>query len=168
MHRFYVLLFATLISVGGLYSLSHSDASAMPLRSSKALDREPPAAVYEVSPPERHGFIWAPGCWKWDNKQRLVWSSGHWLAKRPGYVWVPDGWEQRADKWYFAEGYWENDGSVPVVVAEPDPLPPADEIVETPATVVAKTASAKAKVKKHVVKPQLDYSDQTIWIHRRP
>lgn len=165
MPRFYVLALATLLSAGAFHSFSDYSATATPIRSSKALDREPPEAVYEVSPTERPGYVWAPGCWKW-NKERLVWGPGRWLPKRPGYNWVPDGWEQRADKWYFAEGYWESDGSEP---AASETTMQSEENAEmlAPVAAPAKAGTVKAKVKKRKAK-QPNYSDTKIWIHRRP
>lgn len=137
-----------IVIIAALFSVSAAAAS----RVSPPLDREPPAPIYEVEQPERPGYIWAPGCWKWDGK-RLVWGAGRWLAKRPGYTWVPDGWEQRADKWYYAQGYWEEDGSA--VAETVDTPPPVDDVAEA--------TPAKPKVKKKRAPKPIDYSDKRIW-----
>ncbi len=66
----------------------------------------PPPPRYEVMPPPRGGYLWAPGYWAWDG-YNYVWLEGRWLRQRPGYIYVPGRWEQRHQHWYFNEGAWQ-------------------------------------------------------------
>ena len=36
----------------------------------------PPAPLHEVVPPERSGYVWAPGHYQWRDS-RYVWIQGH-------------------------------------------------------------------------------------------
>jgi hypothetical protein len=65
----------------------------------------PPAALVEVGPAPRPGFVWAPGYWGGRGGAH-VWVGGRWIAERPGRHWVPDHWEQHGDRWHYREGYW--------------------------------------------------------------
>jgi hypothetical protein len=65
----------------------------------------PPAPQYEVVPPPRAGYVWAPGYWRWEG-HRHVWVGGTWIASRPGYVYHPTRWEHAHDGWRMHEGYW--------------------------------------------------------------
>jgi len=126
-------------------------------KSQNAIDREPPSPIYEVTPTERPGYIWAPGTWTLQ-RGRLVWQPGNWIAERPGYTWVPAGWEQRADKWYYAKGYWEanDDGMEEDVAAEDQP----------PEPIIKHTASNDKQKKKVVAKKRVkkhDYSNTKLW-----
>ena len=67
---------------------------------------EPPAALYEVVPEPRTGYVWAPGYWHW-NGQRHLWHSGYWVRHREGQHWVAHHWDRRGDRWYFVDGRWE-------------------------------------------------------------
>jgi hypothetical protein len=70
----------------------------------------PPPPAEAPPPPPRQGFVWAPGYRNWDGG-RYVWVQGRWMEARPGYYWVPDGWEhhveERGPHWHFAPGHWE-------------------------------------------------------------
>ena len=135
-------------------ALSAADSSSSPpIKMQNGIDREPPAPIYEVEPPARPGYVWAPGCWT-QSRGRLVWEPGSWIAEREDQTWVPCGWEKRADKWYYAKGYWEPNESadeeetVTEEVAEP-----------TPPNQKSRTKTTK----KHTVKKKADYSNQKIW-----
>lgn len=65
----------------------------------------PPTPQYEVIPPPRAGFVWAPGYWRWEG-QRHVWVGGSWMPVRPGYVYHQTRWERHHDGWHLHEGYW--------------------------------------------------------------
>ena len=67
---------------------------------------QPPPPRYEVVPPPRRGFVWAPGYWRWDGR-RHVWMTGSWIRARPGYRYVPPRWERgpRGD-WQFRPNQW--------------------------------------------------------------
>ncbi|WP_243039691.1 YXWGXW repeat-containing protein [Dyella sedimenti] len=65
----------------------------------------PPAPVYEVVPPPRPGYVWAPGYWRWEG-HRHVWVHGYWIPARPGFVYHQPHWEHYRDGWRFHEGYW--------------------------------------------------------------
>lgn len=66
----------------------------------------PPAPRVEVVPPQRPGFIWAPGYWAYRD-QAHVWIPGRWVHERRGFHWVPDHWEQRGPRWHHEPGHWE-------------------------------------------------------------
>jgi hypothetical protein len=65
----------------------------------------PPPAVVEVVPPPRHGYVWAPGYWRW-NGGKHIWAKGHWVRERHGRHWVPDQWVERGGRWHFVPGHW--------------------------------------------------------------
>jgi hypothetical protein len=65
----------------------------------------PPAPRYEVVPPPRAGYVWAPGYWNWNSGQ-WGWSGGRWIVVRPGYRWVPDEWVENGPRWRYVPGHW--------------------------------------------------------------
>ncbi len=65
----------------------------------------PPAPRYEMVPPPRVGYVWAPGYWRWDG-YRHVWMTGYWVRARPGYVYHQPHWEHARDGWRFRDGAW--------------------------------------------------------------
>lgn len=71
--------------------------------------REPPPLRSEVvlaRPGPEEAWVWRRGHWQWDGRE-FVWVGGHWTERpRPAMVWVPDRWEQRADRWVFIPGYF--------------------------------------------------------------
>jgi len=66
----------------------------------------PPPDRVEHVPPPRHGYVWAPGYWRWDHGHH-VWVKGHYVHERQGHQWVNHHWVQRGDRWHFEEGHWE-------------------------------------------------------------
>jgi len=98
-----VLLFCLLAALG---------AAAVPASAevnfSVDLMVAPPPPRYEVVPPPRIGFIWAPGYWRWDG-HRHVWMGGHWMEARPGYRYVGEHWVSRDGRHHFEPGRWERD-----------------------------------------------------------
>ena len=66
----------------------------------------PPAPRYEVVPPPRQGYAWAPGYWRWEH-DRHVWSEGHWMEAREGHHWEPDHWVRHENGWSHNPGHWE-------------------------------------------------------------
>lgn len=72
---------------------------------SVAVGVAPPAPRYEVVPPPRAGYVWAPGYWRWDG-HRHVWIGGYWVRARPGYVYRPGRWDHARDGWRWHDGYW--------------------------------------------------------------
>jgi WXXGXW repeat (2 copies) len=66
----------------------------------------PPVPRYEVVPPPRPGYVWAPGYWRWEGR-RHVWVAGNWMGARPGYYWVPPRWDPRDGRHHFESGRWE-------------------------------------------------------------
>ncbi|HWU75348.1 MAG TPA: hypothetical protein VN043_02495 [Rhodanobacter sp.] len=67
----------------------------------------PPAPRYERAPPPRHGYVWAPGYWRWSGRaHRHVWVGGHWEHNHPGHHYHPAHWVQRGHHWRFQDGYW--------------------------------------------------------------
>lgn len=69
------------------------------------VDIAPPAPRFELLPPPRIGYIWAPGYWRWGGS-RHVWASGYWVSGRPGYSYRPAYWNHGDDGWRFRRGYW--------------------------------------------------------------
>ena len=68
----------------------------------------PPPPIVEVVPPPRHGYVWAPGYWRWEEPRRThIWVEGRWEAERPGYRWMADRWVPRERRYYFEPGRWE-------------------------------------------------------------
>ena len=73
------------------------------------LDFGPPAPRYEVVPPPRPGYTWAPGYHYWDGRQH-VWRSGYWIAEQPGYVYYGPTWVEREGRWAYQGPRWDRDG----------------------------------------------------------
>jgi len=65
----------------------------------------PPPLRYEVVPPARPGFVWAPGHWDWRDG-RYVWVGGTWVAERPGWVYHAPAWVQENGRWVRHEERW--------------------------------------------------------------
>jgi hypothetical protein len=70
------------------------------------LNLAPPPPPYEVVPPPRVGFIWAPGYWDYEG-QRHVWRKGHWEHERHGQHWAGGQWTEHDGKWHLNRGHWE-------------------------------------------------------------
>jgi hypothetical protein len=66
----------------------------------------PPPARVEVVPPQRTGYVWAPGYWRWEGR-RHVWIPGRWIKERPGHHWIADRWVNKNGRYYFEPGRWE-------------------------------------------------------------
>ncbi|TCS36830.1 YXWGXW repeat-containing protein [Paucimonas lemoignei] len=66
----------------------------------------PPPPRYEVVPPPRTGYVWAPGYWDW-NGRKHVWVGGHWERSRPGYTYQRPQWRQDRGGWRLAHGGWQ-------------------------------------------------------------
>lgn len=67
----------------------------------------PPPPRHERIPRPRAGYIWAPGHWEWRGN-RHEWTSGVWIAERPGYQYRPATWQQRDGRWYMEQGRWSD------------------------------------------------------------
>ena len=101
-HRFIPPLLARLLlalAAGALLAAAPARADQWSVRAMPAgvaigieIGSPPPPPRYEVLPPPRGGYQWAPGYWAWD-----------------GYndVWLEGRWEQRQQYWYFNEGNWQ-------------------------------------------------------------
>jgi hypothetical protein len=88
-------------------------ATAIPLPGLAAANIDlsfgPPPPRYEVVPPPRSGFVWAPGYWSWDG-HRHVWHHGHWVRARPGHVYRAPYWVEHNGHWTYRESRWDRDG----------------------------------------------------------
>lgn len=77
------------------------------------VDIAPPPPQYEIMPPPRSGFVWAPGHWNWNGGQ-YVWSPGRWEQVRAGYRFVAPQWERYIDngreRWRYQASRWDRDG----------------------------------------------------------
>ena len=100
----HTLTFAALMTLGA--------AALAPLPSqaqnfSLVISNAPPAPRFETVPPARHGYVWAPGYWRWDGR-RHVWVGGTWIRARPGYRYVQPRWERgpRGD-WHMRPYRWD-------------------------------------------------------------
>lgn len=85
---------------------------ALPLAAQARVDIDinvaPPAPRYEVVPPPRVGFVWAPGYWAWDDRHRRhQWRKGHYVRERPGQRWRADQWVERDGRYRYEPGRWE-------------------------------------------------------------
>ncbi|MFC5475396.1 YXWGXW repeat-containing protein [Paraherbaspirillum soli] len=69
------------------------------------VNSEPPPPRYELVPPPRHGYVWAPGYWSWDGRHH-VWRQGHWERFRSGQYYQRPGWVRRPNGWQFEHGGW--------------------------------------------------------------
>ena len=68
----------------------------------------PPPPQYEVVPPPRAGYVWAPGYWRWDDEHhRHAWVGGEYIHERHGEHWVPHRWSEHDGRWHFEDGHWE-------------------------------------------------------------
>src|SRR5438270_13225973 len=98
--------------IAGLVAASLGIA-AFPAAAVVVVHVAPPAPLYEVVPPPRHGWVWAPGFWQWRG-HRHVWIPGHWVRVRPGDVYAPARWAQRDGYWHYYGPAWsrraDNDG----------------------------------------------------------
>ena len=65
----------------------------------------PPPRVIEAPPP-RHGYVWAPGYYRWDGHSH-VWVDGRWMRERHGWHWIPEHWDERRGRYRFVPGHWE-------------------------------------------------------------
>ena len=120
-------------------------------------DIPPPEPIYELDLGEREDHILSPGYWMWNGKQH-VWMHARWIEKREGFVWVPDQWQRRGDKWYLAAGHWVEDEDYEVAEADIQPEPkPAMPAAETAKKSTPKKAAAKKRVRK------LNYRDPVKW-----
>jgi len=100
--------FAVLTALGlGLGASAYAPDAAARTQISVGINVAPPAPRYEVVPPPRVGYAWAPGYWRWDPyAHRHVWVVGRWMPARHGYVYRQPRWEHYRGGWRFHDGYW--------------------------------------------------------------
>jgi hypothetical protein len=100
--------FAVLTALGlGLGASAYAPDAAARTDVSVQIGVAPPPPRYEVIPPPRVGYVWAPGYWRWDPYARLhVWVVGRWIPARHGYYYRPPRWEHYHGGWRFRDGYW--------------------------------------------------------------
>jgi len=72
---------------------------------SLVIGNAPPPPRFESIPAPRHGYVWAPGYWRWDG-HRHGWVAGHWLPARQGYRYMPSEWVRVDNGWRMNEGGW--------------------------------------------------------------
>jgi len=65
----------------------------------------PPPPRYEVVPPPRDGYAWAPGYWRWE-RDHHVWEGGHWIERHENYRWEPDHWVRHEGGYSHMPGHW--------------------------------------------------------------
>jgi len=67
----------------------------------------PPPLTEPFVPAPGPDYTWIDGHWNWIDGH-YVWKSGHWAVRRPGYHWVPAGWDLGTDgRWHQYSGRWE-------------------------------------------------------------
>lgn len=68
----------------------------------------PPPPRYEVIPPPRAGYVWAPGYWRWDPRHHHhVWVGGRYMRGHHGEHWVAHSWHEHDGRYRFEDGHWE-------------------------------------------------------------
>lgn len=85
---------------------------AVPLAAQARFDVDiniaPPPPRYEVVPPPRVGYVWAPGYWVWDGRHRHhLWHRGRFVRERRGEHWRNDRWVEHDGRWGYERGGWE-------------------------------------------------------------
>ena len=100
--------FALLTALGlGLGASAYAPEAAAGTQVSVQIGVAPPPPRYEIVPPPRIGYVWAPGYWRWDPyARRHVWIVGRWMPARRGYYYRPPRWEHYGPGWRFHDGYW--------------------------------------------------------------
>jgi YXWGXW repeat-containing protein len=69
------------------------------------VETAPPAAIVEVTPAPREGYVWAPGFYTYRDS-KYAWVDGHWERARPGYRYVAPRWVEEAGKWRYTDEQW--------------------------------------------------------------
>jgi hypothetical protein len=84
--------------------------------------------IIDERPSPQH--VWIAGHWRWQDGN-YVWIASHWeLPPRANLAWVEPRWDQKANGYVLAGGYWQDAGPQVVVVTPSAPPPPAPVIVE--------------------------------------
>jgi hypothetical protein len=112
---------ATCLVVAALAAGAFPAPAAAQVSGSIVIQNGPPAPRYEVVPRPRHGYVWAPGYWRW-NGYRHVWVPGYWVHNHRGRIYTPGHWEQGPNGWIFVRPGWHRP---PPPVPGPGPYPPA-------------------------------------------
>jgi hypothetical protein len=94
---------------GGGYRLSSGGWQPMAQTRYDDIRIAPPAPRYERIPRARDGYVWQPGYWDWRGN-RYEWTSGIWIAERPGYVYSQPSWVQRDGRWFMEPSRWSRGG----------------------------------------------------------
>ena len=106
-------MFTKKILLTALLAAGMIGAVATPLSSVAQVEVQlnfaPPAARYEVVPPQRSGHVWSPGHWQWRGNTH-VWVAGNWQQSRPGYVYYAPTWVERNGRWHYQNSRWDRDG----------------------------------------------------------
>ncbi|QEG33621.1 YXWGXW repeat-containing protein [Bythopirellula goksoeyrii] len=58
------------------------------------------------SPAPDDSYLWAPGCWQWQNTG-YAWQAGFWYEAQPNWVWVPNHYSYTPRGCVFVNGYWD-------------------------------------------------------------
>jgi hypothetical protein len=69
------------------------------------IQQAPPPMRAEPIPPERSGYAWDRGHWRWDGRA-YAWMPGHWQPVRRNAHWRPGHWVARGPNWFWMEGRW--------------------------------------------------------------
>ena len=95
------------VLVSALFAIG---AVAIPLPSMADVDVNlgfgPPAAVVEVVPGPRQGYVWSPGYYNYENN-RHVWVKGESVREREGYTYQPNRWVEHDGRWNLERSRWD-------------------------------------------------------------
>ncbi|MGA9421697.1 MAG: hypothetical protein WBW61_04990 [Rhodanobacteraceae bacterium] len=100
-------LLVALACAGGMAAVAPQPASAR-VHVGIVVGVPPPAPRYEVVPPPRAGWVWAPGYWRWGGRH-YIWVGGTWQHSRPGYVYYGPRWDHDRDHWVYRRSHWDRD-----------------------------------------------------------
>jgi hypothetical protein len=107
MHTRNIALLAALALTAGTLTAFAPAASAQ-VSIGISVGTPPPPLRYEVVPPPRVGYVWAPGYWDWGGAS-YVWVTGAWHRDRPGYVYYQPRWVNERGRWVQRRAYWGHD-----------------------------------------------------------
>jgi hypothetical protein len=97
----------TFALLGPLAAVSLAACVAYPAHAAGIeIEIAPPAPRVVEVPPPRHGYVYAPGYWRYEG-HRHVWVDGRWMKERRGQHWVADHWEPHNGHYRYEKGHWE-------------------------------------------------------------
>jgi hypothetical protein len=87
------------------------------------VDQPPPMTSAEDTPPQREGYVWAPGYWNYTGS-KYEWTKGHWVQSRKGYRYTSPRWVQEDNRWtLYPESWVKNEDDKEKTVAKDSSMP---------------------------------------------